>query len=203
VLLAAAHCPTRLSSRVVRCGLKLSHPHLRRVQAAQVAAELEELAAPLAFLDVPVHLVRAQLQGGEQVPHPAGAVVGGPQPPPRLLAGVPGRCRRGGPTACPAGAAGSAGRTHPCNRPRPGRRAREPPRRRRSRTGAPPAPSWPRSQGRRKPSRSSPLERTPPPRAAARGALRGRCPRPPPRRPGSPPAWPGATGKTAARAPRA
>ncbi len=33
--------------------------------------------------------VGAQLQGGEQVPHPAAAVVGGP-PPPRPLAGVPG-----------------------------------------------------------------------------------------------------------------
>ena len=76
-------------------------PHLRRAQAAHVAAELQELDTPLAFLDVPVHLVRAQLQGGEQVPHPAGAVVGGPQPSPRCLAGgraVPPRrahCRPG------------------------------------------------------------------------------------------------------------
>ena len=72
-------------------------PHLRRVQAAQVPAELEELPAPLALLDVPVHLVGAQVQGGEQVPHPAGAVVGGPQPPPRRLARLAGGAAAAGP----------------------------------------------------------------------------------------------------------
>lgn len=60
------------------------------MQAAHVAAELEELTAPLALLDVPVHLVGAQFQSGEQVPHPAGAVVGGPDPPPRRLARLAG-----------------------------------------------------------------------------------------------------------------
>src|SRR6266849_6896957 len=71
--------------------------HLRRVQTAQVAAELEELAAPLALLDVPVHRVGAQLQRGEQVPHPAGAVIGGPQPPPRRLARLAGGAAAAGP----------------------------------------------------------------------------------------------------------
>ena len=58
----------------------------------------------------PVHLVRTQLQGREQVPHPAGAMKGSPPAPPGALAlvrPVPARrahCR-------PAGAAGSAGRT--------------------------------------------------------------------------------------------
>ena len=48
-----------------------------RVKRAQVAAELQEPGPVLAWLDVPVQLVLAQLIGGEQVPHPGGAGIGG------------------------------------------------------------------------------------------------------------------------------
>ena len=58
------------------------------LSSAQVAAELQEPGAVLARLDVPVHLVLAQLVGGEQVPHPGRALIGGPQPPPRGPAGL-------------------------------------------------------------------------------------------------------------------
>ena len=47
-----------------------------RVEGAQVAAELQEPGAGLARLDVPIQFVLAQLVGGEQVPDPAGAMVG-------------------------------------------------------------------------------------------------------------------------------
>jgi hypothetical protein len=43
----------------------------KRVQEAQVPAELQEPGAGLARLDVPVELVLAQVAGGEQVPDPA------------------------------------------------------------------------------------------------------------------------------------
>src|ERR1039457_5606792 len=51
--------------------------HVRRIQAAQVAAELQELGAPLAGLDVPEQSVAGQVAGGEQVPDAVVAVVGG------------------------------------------------------------------------------------------------------------------------------
>lgn len=53
-------------------------PDVGRVEAAQVAAEFQELGALLDQLDVAVELVLAQVQGGEQVPDSAVAVVGRP-----------------------------------------------------------------------------------------------------------------------------
>ncbi len=62
----------------------------RRIQRAQVAAELQEPGPGLARLDVPVQLVLAQLIGGEQVPHPGFAGVSRTHPwtrrPARLFA---------------------------------------------------------------------------------------------------------------------
>jgi len=112
----------------------------------------------------------------------------GPSPgsramPPRRAQCRPGRgCRFSGPNSS-------------TQRPRPGHRARRPPRRPRSRTDGPPAPSLRRSPGRQRPSRSSRPETRRSPRAPALAGPRVRCHRPPPPRPGSPPAWPGSTGK--------
>ncbi|WSR66993.1 hypothetical protein OG452_34620 [Streptomyces sp. NBC_01197] len=90
-MFAAAQVPTRWHFFVVRCGEKLSNdrePHLGRVEAAQVAAELQELRPPLDRLDVAIELVLAQVQGREQVAHPAVAVVGRPPPAARFTVGV-------------------------------------------------------------------------------------------------------------------
>ncbi len=62
-------------------------PHLRRVEGAQVAAELHEPGPGLARLDVPAELVFAQLAGGGPVPHPGGASAGRPFPGPGLRPG--------------------------------------------------------------------------------------------------------------------
>jgi hypothetical protein len=51
--------------------------HVRRIQAAQVAAQLQELGALLAGLDVPEQSVAGQVVDGEQVPDAVVAVVGG------------------------------------------------------------------------------------------------------------------------------
>jgi hypothetical protein len=61
---------------------------LVRVEGVQVAAEFQELGAPLDRLDVAVELVLGQDQGGEQVPYSAVAVVGRPAPPARLTVRV-------------------------------------------------------------------------------------------------------------------
>lgn len=64
---------------------------LGRVEAAQVAAELQEPRAVLPRLDVAVELVLAQVVGGEQVPDPVwagGPGVGHPSAGPGLPVGV-------------------------------------------------------------------------------------------------------------------
>src|SRR5580658_3149592 len=58
-----------------------------RIKGPQVAAELQEPGPGLARLDVSEQLVLAQLVGGEQVPDPRGAGVGGAHPGPRRPAG--------------------------------------------------------------------------------------------------------------------
>src|ERR1039457_2092427 len=62
-------------------------PDRRRVEGAQVPAELQEPGPGLARLDVPVELVLAQLVGGEQVRDPGGAGIGRAHPGPRRPAG--------------------------------------------------------------------------------------------------------------------
>src|SRR3989442_3413637 len=61
---------------------------LGRVETAQVAADLQELGALLDRLDVAVELVLGQVQGGEQVPYSAVAVVGRPPPAAWFAVGV-------------------------------------------------------------------------------------------------------------------
>jgi hypothetical protein len=58
------------------------------LEAAPVAAELQEPGAPLDRLDVAVELVPGRVQGGEQVPYSAVAVVGRPPPRTRFAVGV-------------------------------------------------------------------------------------------------------------------
>src|SRR5205814_9509407 len=60
-------------------------PDIGRVEGAQVAAESQEPGPVLARLDVPLELVFAQVAGGEQVPNPGGAGIGGAQPAARRL----------------------------------------------------------------------------------------------------------------------
>ncbi len=59
----------------------------REVAGSAVQAVLQEPGPPLARLDVPVQLVLGQLVGGEQVPDPGLAGLGGAHPPPRRPAG--------------------------------------------------------------------------------------------------------------------
>src|SRR5262249_39835254 len=61
-------------------------PDLGWVEGAQVAAEFQEPGPGLARLDMPIQLVFTQLVSGEQVPHPAGAGVGGAAAGPWLAA---------------------------------------------------------------------------------------------------------------------
>jgi len=56
------------------------------VERAQVVAELQEPGPGLARLDVPKQFVLAQFVGGEQMPDPSGAGVGGAHPPARRTA---------------------------------------------------------------------------------------------------------------------
>ena len=60
--------------------------HLGRVQAAQIAAELQELGPVLRRLHMPVATVSVHVQRPVQVPDSLGARVGGPLPaPPRII----------------------------------------------------------------------------------------------------------------------
>src|SRR6185437_13899392 len=63
-------------------------PDGRRVEGAQVAAELQEPGPGLARLDMPGQLVLTQLRGGEQVPDAGFAGAGGAHPRPRRPAGL-------------------------------------------------------------------------------------------------------------------
>lgn len=63
-------------------------PHLRWVERAKAAAELEELSALLDRLCVAVELVLGQVQGGKQVPYSAVSVVGRPAPSAWVTVGV-------------------------------------------------------------------------------------------------------------------
>ncbi len=79
---------------------------LGRVEGSQVAAELQELGALLDRLDVAVELVPGQVQGGEQVPYSAVAVVGRPPPAAGFAAWVRGSAGTLGPLLGPGGASG-------------------------------------------------------------------------------------------------
>ena len=67
--------------------------HVGRVEAAQVAAEREELDPALVGRDVPIEPVPAQVVAGEQMPHPVRAGVGGAPATARLV----GAAAAGGP----------------------------------------------------------------------------------------------------------
>src|SRR6266849_2663373 len=66
---------------------------LRRVERADVAAELEELAPALALFDVAVEAIAGDVVGGEQVAHAVRAQVGSADAP-RLRPGSPGLAAR-------------------------------------------------------------------------------------------------------------
>lgn len=96
--------------------------HLGWVQAAQVAAELQELGAVRCGLKVTVEVVGVHLERCEQVPGALGPAVGGPVPTPSRAAVVPSSWREiTAPSACPAKAASRAGRKRPSTTPPPGR----------------------------------------------------------------------------------
>lgn len=73
--------------------------HVRRVQRARVAAELQELGPVLGLLDVAVEPVLGEVVGGEQVPDAVRSAVGGSPPGSGFRGRGPYPCRRVRPTA--------------------------------------------------------------------------------------------------------